>query len=129
MTHGCPWEGKGLCISDAKLLPDEHRQKIPQRVGGDLSQAATASLRCCWCLACCESFSRSQKDQVRYLRSLGSSECDLSLEQGKTGAGCMSPTLLCLSILSCPFVPSSLDLFFRWLFDTHFLDQADIKFQ
>uniref|UniRef100_A0A803XK56 Transmembrane protein 63C n=1 Tax=Meleagris gallopavo TaxID=9103 RepID=A0A803XK56_MELGA len=24
---------------------------------------------------------------------------------------------------------TSLDLFFRWLFDTHFLDQADIKFQ
>uniref|UniRef100_A0A8B9IVH8 Transmembrane protein 63C n=1 Tax=Amazona collaria TaxID=241587 RepID=A0A8B9IVH8_9PSIT len=24
---------------------------------------------------------------------------------------------------------SSLDLFFRWLFDTHFLDQADVKFQ
>uniref|UniRef100_A0A8C0BA45 Transmembrane protein 63C n=1 Tax=Buteo japonicus TaxID=224669 RepID=A0A8C0BA45_9AVES len=24
---------------------------------------------------------------------------------------------------------SSLDLFFRWLFDTHFLDEADIKFQ
>lgn len=32
-----------------------------------------------------------------------------------------------LSCSSSP--PSSLDLFFRWLFDTHFLDEADIKFQ
>lgn len=31
--------------------------------------------------------------------------------------------------LSCSFFPCSLDLFFRWLFDIHFLDEANIKFQ
>lgn len=44
----------------------------------------------------------------------------------------MLPTLLCAPppfFLSFPSAPPSLDLFFRWLFDTHFLDEADIKFQ
>lgn len=30
-------------------------------------------------------------------------------------------------IFSC--LLSSLDLFFRWLFDIHFLDETDVKFQ
>lgn len=43
----------------------------------------------------------------------------------------VSPIALYLAFcLSCSFsAPSSLDLFFRWLFDTHFLDEAEIKFQ
>jgi len=55
----------------------------------------------------------------------------ISLGQGKAHAQwcrpCCSaaPRLSELLLLS----PSSLDLFFRWLFDTHFLDEADIKFQ
>lgn len=44
--------------------------------------------------------------------------------------GCPHVALQLPLFLSCSSSPpSSLDLFFRWLFDTHFLDEADIKFQ